>query len=88
MLNRELSHLSEMSRSGNQVSEYISSTFLGKHCNTYLHRPPPQEQSAKMYARLNVAPSHATSVCDRGGEVTQGMCKVVDKLLVGALKPV
>lgn len=30
MLNRELSHLSEMSRSGNQVSEYISSTFLGE----------------------------------------------------------
>uniref|UniRef100_A0A3Q3AA58 Phosphodiesterase n=1 Tax=Kryptolebias marmoratus TaxID=37003 RepID=A0A3Q3AA58_KRYMA len=28
MLNRELSHLSEISRSGNQVSEYISSTFL------------------------------------------------------------
>uniref|UniRef100_A0A3Q0T8Y2 Phosphodiesterase n=1 Tax=Amphilophus citrinellus TaxID=61819 RepID=A0A3Q0T8Y2_AMPCI len=28
MLNRELSHLSEMSRSGNQVSEYISTTFL------------------------------------------------------------
>ncbi|KAI3375205.1 hypothetical protein L3Q82_021706 [Scortum barcoo] len=28
MLNRELSHLSEMSRSGNQVSEYISNTFL------------------------------------------------------------
>uniref|UniRef100_A0A3B3ZC70 Phosphodiesterase n=1 Tax=Periophthalmus magnuspinnatus TaxID=409849 RepID=A0A3B3ZC70_9GOBI len=26
--NRELSHLSEMSRSGNQVSEYISTTFL------------------------------------------------------------
>uniref|UniRef100_A0A8D3EF65 Phosphodiesterase n=1 Tax=Scophthalmus maximus TaxID=52904 RepID=A0A8D3EF65_SCOMX len=30
MLNRELSHLSEMSRSGNQVSEYISSTFMDK----------------------------------------------------------
>uniref|UniRef100_A0A8C3MYU8 Phosphodiesterase n=1 Tax=Geospiza parvula TaxID=87175 RepID=A0A8C3MYU8_GEOPR len=30
MLNRELSHLSETSRSGNQVSEYISSTFLGE----------------------------------------------------------
>ncbi|GAB0200619.1 cAMP-specific 3',5'-cyclic phosphodiesterase 4C [Grus japonensis] len=28
MLNRELTHLSETSRSGNQVSEYISSTFL------------------------------------------------------------
>ncbi|KAG9462530.1 hypothetical protein GDO78_013935, partial [Eleutherodactylus coqui] len=34
MLNRELTHLSETSRSGNQVSEYISSTFLGK--NTYM----------------------------------------------------
>nr|XP_032826866.1 cAMP-specific 3',5'-cyclic phosphodiesterase 4B-like isoform X2 [Petromyzon marinus] len=30
MLNRELSHLSEMSRSGNQVSEFISSTFMDK----------------------------------------------------------
>ncbi|MBN3316562.1 PDE4D phosphodiesterase, partial [Atractosteus spatula] len=30
MLNRELTHLSEMSRSGNQVSEYISNTFLDK----------------------------------------------------------
>ncbi|TFJ98335.1 AP-4 complex subunit mu-1 [Platysternon megacephalum] len=28
MLTRELTHLSEMSRSGNQVSEYISNTFL------------------------------------------------------------
>ena len=34
MLNRELSHLSEMSRSGNQVSEYISNTFLGEHTHT------------------------------------------------------
>lgn len=33
MLNRELTHLSEMSRSGNQVSEYISNTFLGEHNN-------------------------------------------------------
>uniref|UniRef100_A0A3B3W0T7 Phosphodiesterase n=1 Tax=Poecilia latipinna TaxID=48699 RepID=A0A3B3W0T7_9TELE len=30
MLNRELSQLSETSRSGNQVSEFISSTFLDK----------------------------------------------------------
>lgn len=30
MLNRELTQLSETSRSGNQVSEFISSTFLGK----------------------------------------------------------
>ena len=30
MLNKELSHFSESSRSGNQISEYICSTFLGK----------------------------------------------------------
>uniref|UniRef100_A0A8C5FGF0 Phosphodiesterase n=1 Tax=Gadus morhua TaxID=8049 RepID=A0A8C5FGF0_GADMO len=41
MLNRELSHLSEMSRSGNQVSEYISSTFLGKAHSQPGDRPWP-----------------------------------------------
>uniref|UniRef100_A0A674N8E9 Phosphodiesterase n=1 Tax=Takifugu rubripes TaxID=31033 RepID=A0A674N8E9_TAKRU len=40
MLNRELSHLSEMSRSGNQVSEYISNTFLDKQ--NELEVPCPQ----------------------------------------------
>jgi len=35
MLNRELTHFSEMSRSGNQVSEFISNTFLGNH--THIH---------------------------------------------------
>lgn len=30
MLNKELSHFSESSKSGNQISEYICSTFLGK----------------------------------------------------------
>uniref|UniRef100_A0A8C9WZR3 Phosphodiesterase n=1 Tax=Sander lucioperca TaxID=283035 RepID=A0A8C9WZR3_SANLU len=40
MLNRELSHLSEMSRSGNQVSEYISNTFLDKQ--NELELPCPQ----------------------------------------------
>lgn len=29
MLNKELSHLAESSKSGSQVSEYISNTFLG-----------------------------------------------------------
>ena len=29
MLNKELSHFSESSKSGNQISEYICSTFLG-----------------------------------------------------------
>uniref|UniRef100_A0A4W5K1M5 Phosphodiesterase n=1 Tax=Hucho hucho TaxID=62062 RepID=A0A4W5K1M5_9TELE len=37
MLNRELTHLSEMSRSGNQVSEFISNTFLGKSSHTRLY---------------------------------------------------
>jgi hypothetical protein len=31
MLNKELSHFSESSKSGNQISEYICSTFLGKY---------------------------------------------------------
>uniref|UniRef100_A0A8C5I020 Phosphodiesterase n=1 Tax=Gouania willdenowi TaxID=441366 RepID=A0A8C5I020_GOUWI len=39
MLNRELSHLSEMSRSGNQVSEYISSTFLEKQNEVEMPSP-------------------------------------------------
>ena len=30
MLNKELSHFSESSKSGNQISEYICSTFLGE----------------------------------------------------------
>ena len=30
MLNRELSHFAESSKSGNQISEYICSTFLGE----------------------------------------------------------
>lgn len=35
MLNKELSHFSE-SKSGNQISEYICNTFLGKYIlNTY-----------------------------------------------------
>ncbi|KAL0964982.1 hypothetical protein UPYG_G00275250 [Umbra pygmaea] len=45
MLNRELSHLSEMSRSGNQVSEYISSTFLDKQHDVEM--PCPQTQKDK-----------------------------------------
>lgn len=37
MLNKELSHLSESSKSGNQISEYICSTFLGEfHVDFFL----------------------------------------------------
>ncbi|XP_041436499.1 cAMP-specific 3',5'-cyclic phosphodiesterase 4D isoform X4 [Xenopus laevis] len=44
MLNRELTHFSEMSRSGNQVSEYISNTFLDKQHEVEM---PTQAQKEK-----------------------------------------
>ncbi|XP_061078852.1 cAMP-specific 3',5'-cyclic phosphodiesterase 4A-like [Conger conger] len=48
MLNRELSHLSEMSRSGNQVSEYISSTFLDKQNEVEIPSPTQRERDKPM----------------------------------------
>uniref|UniRef100_A0A665VBA3 Phosphodiesterase n=1 Tax=Echeneis naucrates TaxID=173247 RepID=A0A665VBA3_ECHNA len=47
MLNRELSHLSEMSRSGNQVSEYISNTFLDKQNELELPCPVSKPRERK-----------------------------------------
>ncbi|XP_028987628.1 cAMP-specific 3',5'-cyclic phosphodiesterase 4B-like isoform X2 [Betta splendens] len=47
MLNRELSHLSEMSRSGNQVSEYISNTFLDKPTELDLPCSVPKSRERK-----------------------------------------
>ncbi|XP_059588214.1 cAMP-specific 3',5'-cyclic phosphodiesterase 4A isoform X3 [Alligator mississippiensis] len=47
MLNRELTHLSEMSRSGNQVSEYISSTFLDKQNDVEIPSPTPRDREKK-----------------------------------------
>lgn len=58
MLNRELTHLSEMSRSGNQVSEYISNTFLGKRMimitGTFCASgpPPPLQIFLPLYSPL------------------------------------
>ncbi|XP_064197494.1 3',5'-cyclic-AMP phosphodiesterase 4C-like isoform X3 [Anguilla rostrata] len=45
MLNRELTQLSETSRSGNQVSEFISSTFLDKQHDVEILSPPPKEKT-------------------------------------------
>ncbi|XP_038632399.1 cAMP-specific 3',5'-cyclic phosphodiesterase 4C-like isoform X3 [Scyliorhinus canicula] len=42
MLNRELTQLSEMSRSGNQVSEFISTTFLDKPHEVEMPRLSPK----------------------------------------------
>ncbi|KAM6996653.1 3',5'-cyclic-AMP phosphodiesterase 4C-like [Passerculus sandwichensis] len=47
MLNRELSHLSGMSRSGNQVSEYIASTFLDKQPEVEIPSPGPPERDKR-----------------------------------------
>uniref|UniRef100_A0A146NLY1 Phosphodiesterase n=1 Tax=Fundulus heteroclitus TaxID=8078 RepID=A0A146NLY1_FUNHE len=47
MLNRELSQLSETSRSGNQVSEFISSTFLEKPHDMDIMSPPTKEKDKK-----------------------------------------
>ncbi|XP_010895803.3 cAMP-specific 3',5'-cyclic phosphodiesterase 4D isoform X4 [Esox lucius] len=46
MLNRELTHLST-SRSGNQVSEYIASTFLEKQHDVEIMSGPPKEKDKK-----------------------------------------
>uniref|UniRef100_A0A3B3ZCC6 Phosphodiesterase n=1 Tax=Periophthalmus magnuspinnatus TaxID=409849 RepID=A0A3B3ZCC6_9GOBI len=46
--NRELSHLSEMSRSGNQVSEYISTTFLDKQNEVDIPSPTLREREKPM----------------------------------------
>ncbi|XP_033959992.1 3',5'-cyclic-AMP phosphodiesterase 4C isoform X4 [Pseudochaenichthys georgianus] len=47
MLNRELTQLSETSRSGNQVSEFISSTFLEKQHDMDIISPPAKEKDKK-----------------------------------------
>uniref|UniRef100_A0AAY4EVJ7 Phosphodiesterase n=1 Tax=Denticeps clupeoides TaxID=299321 RepID=A0AAY4EVJ7_9TELE len=47
MLNRELTHLSEMSRSGNQVSEFISNTFLDKQHDVEMPTPQMQKEKEK-----------------------------------------
>ncbi|XP_012683725.1 cAMP-specific 3',5'-cyclic phosphodiesterase 4D isoform X2 [Clupea harengus] len=44
MLNRELTQLSETSRSGNQVSEFISNTFLEKQQEMEVMSPLPKEK--------------------------------------------
>ncbi|KAJ8277922.1 hypothetical protein GJAV_G00081700 [Gymnothorax javanicus] len=52
MLNRELTHLSEMSRSGNQVSEFISNTFLDKQNEVEIPSPTPKTREKKKKQQL------------------------------------
>ncbi|XP_041942430.1 cAMP-specific 3',5'-cyclic phosphodiesterase 4C isoform X2 [Alosa sapidissima] len=63
MLNRELSHLSEMSRSGNQVSEYISTTFLDKQNDVEIPSPTLSEREKPMCRISGVKKlTHSTSL--------------------------
>ncbi|XP_045061292.1 cAMP-specific 3',5'-cyclic phosphodiesterase 4D isoform X2 [Coregonus clupeaformis] len=47
MLNRELTQLSETSRSGNQVSEFIANTFLEKQHDVEIMSGPPKDKDKK-----------------------------------------
>ncbi|XP_049576822.1 3',5'-cyclic-AMP phosphodiesterase 4C isoform X2 [Syngnathus scovelli] len=61
MLNRELSHLSEMSRSGNQVSEYISSTFLDKQNEVDIPSPNLKDKPMSQISGVRKL-SHSSSL--------------------------
>ncbi|XP_054459718.1 cAMP-specific 3',5'-cyclic phosphodiesterase 4B-like [Anoplopoma fimbria] len=61
MLNRELSHLSEMSRSGNQVSEYISSTFMDKQNDVEIPSPTLKDKSMSHISGVRKL-SHSSSL--------------------------
>ncbi|KAI4904215.1 hypothetical protein NFI96_009330 [Prochilodus magdalenae] len=78
MLNRELTQLSETSRSGNQVSEFIASTFLEKHNDVEILSPPAKEKEKKRrpmsqisgVKKLTHSPSLAPSCIPRFGVST------------------
>lgn len=57
LLNRELTHLSESSRSGNQVSEYISQTFLDQQAEVEDPQPlsPIRRQREPCLANVHTA---------------------------------
>uniref|UniRef100_A0A8C4DUZ4 Phosphodiesterase n=1 Tax=Dicentrarchus labrax TaxID=13489 RepID=A0A8C4DUZ4_DICLA len=66
MLNRELTQLSETSRSGNQVSEFISSTFLEKQHDMDIMSPPTKEKDKKKRPMSQISgvkkPTHSPSL--------------------------
>ncbi|XP_048832246.1 cAMP-specific 3',5'-cyclic phosphodiesterase 4D-like isoform X3 [Brienomyrus brachyistius] len=66
MLNRELTQLSETSRSGNQVSEFISSTFLEKQHDVEIMSPSPKDKDKKKRPMSQISgvkkPVHSPSV--------------------------
>ncbi|XP_062280697.1 cAMP-specific 3',5'-cyclic phosphodiesterase 4D-like isoform X1 [Scomber scombrus] len=78
MLNRELTQLSETSRSGNQVSEFIASTFLEKQHDVEILSPPVKEKEKKKRPMSQISgvkkatqsPSIASTCIPRFGVIT------------------
>ncbi|XP_073781982.1 3',5'-cyclic-AMP phosphodiesterase 4C isoform X5 [Danio rerio] len=66
MLNRELTQLSETSKSGNQVSEYISSTFLEKQHDMDIMSTPSKEKEKKKRPMSQISgvkkPTHSSNI--------------------------
>ncbi|XP_039498659.1 cAMP-specific 3',5'-cyclic phosphodiesterase isoform X4 [Drosophila santomea] len=75
MLNKELSHFSESSRSGNQISEYICSTFLDKQQEFDLPslrvEDNPELVAANAAAGQQSAGQYARSRSPRGPPMSQ-----------------
>ncbi|XP_050332151.1 cAMP-specific 3',5'-cyclic phosphodiesterase isoform X4 [Bactrocera neohumeralis] len=67
MLNKELSHFSESSRSGNQISEYICSTFLDKQQELDL----PSMRGDDNPDQHNMLTQHQRSRSPRGPPMSQ-----------------
>ncbi|XP_068195935.1 3',5'-cyclic-AMP phosphodiesterase 4C isoform X2 [Antennarius striatus] len=66
MLNRELTQLSETSRSGNQVSEFISSTFLEKQHDMDIMSAPNKEKDKNKWPMSQISgvkkPTHSPNL--------------------------
>ncbi|XP_034489518.1 cAMP-specific 3',5'-cyclic phosphodiesterase isoform X6 [Drosophila innubila] len=69
MLNKELSHFSESSRSGNQISEYICSTFLDKQQEFDLPSLRVEENTEPIQQPIN--PQYPRSRSPRGPPMSQ-----------------
>ncbi|XP_059224210.1 cAMP-specific 3',5'-cyclic phosphodiesterase isoform X6 [Stomoxys calcitrans] len=71
MLNKELSHFSESSKSGNQISEYICSTFLDKQQEFDLPSMRLEENTAPALEHNITAANQQRSRSPRGPPMSQ-----------------
>ncbi|XP_063226590.1 3',5'-cyclic-AMP phosphodiesterase-like isoform X2 [Bacillus rossius redtenbacheri] len=73
MLNKELSHFSESSKSGNQISEYICSTFLDKQQELDLPSLRVEDTEPRQ-AKKKERPRHATGTMSHISGVKKPLC--------------